>query len=222
MVAKQRKPRRMYHCIFFLLTVVIVFGIIWKQKILPPLSAAAEHLATAAAEQAFADSVKDILPSMETEELLQVRYDKDGEICLVETDSVAVNRIRFGISESLRQKLGNLSVQEAGIPLGSLLGNGFFYGWGPSIHARLLASGSHTISLSSDFTEAGVNQTHWRLVMKVETEVTVLFLSEKKTVNVPGEYVIAELLIAGEVPESWTRLDSESNWPFLSEESADT
>ena len=216
MRAKRRKTGRMYRWLTGICAVAAGIFFLWQSRAVPVLSAAAEHLAVSAAESAFSAGVDEVLPEM-AEEWLVMQAGENGEIRSVQVNSQAVNLLRVRLSEAIQRQWEQTPAPEAGIPLGSLLGSGILYGRGPVIKTKLLAAGSSRLSFSSRFTEAGVNQTHWRLVLSVETEVTVLFVTEKVTVNVPGEYVVAEMLIAGAVPESWTRLDSDGAWSILTE-----
>ena len=79
----------------------------------------------------------------------------------------------------------------------------FFSGKGPSIPVHILAIRNSEASFSSEFSQAGINQTLHQLVMHVEVDAAVLVLGETSTFSVSSQVVVAETVIVGDVPSTF-------------------
>jgi len=58
-------------------------------------------------------------------------------------------------------------------------------------------------SFTSDFSEAGINQTLQQLNMYVSVDVTTLVLGQANVFTISSQVVVAETIIVGQVPETY-------------------
>ena len=89
------------------------------------------------------------------------------------------------------------------IPLGSLILPQFFSGKGPQIPVHILSIRNSDATFSSNFSQAGINQTIHQLVMVVNIDVAMLVLAKTSSFTVTSEVVVAETVIVGEVPQTF-------------------
>ena len=61
----------------------------------------------------------------------------------------------------------------------------------------------------SEFTDAGLNQTLHRMIMRTTVSVTAFIPMYSVETKVSGDFLIAETVIVGNVPESFTHVVSE-------------
>ncbi len=71
------------------------------------------------------------------------------------------------------------------------------------IPVHILAIRNSDATFSSNFLQAGINQTLHQLVMEVSVDAAVLVLGETSTFQVSSQIVVAETVIVGEVPNTF-------------------
>lgn len=197
--------KRFHRYIFLAAALLAGIALIWESRVRPAARELAETYAVQAAQQAMSRGVSEYLAS-ETGSLLQVETGAENVVRFVETDMAQVNRIKLGVTETILQNFQEMPRQEVKIPLGLLMGSQMFSGLGPDLTCRFYPHGSFQIRLESRFEEAGVNQTRYQLMLCTEAKVTSLLAGTSADVSVPTEHLLAETILAGEVPENYTRV----------------
>ena len=71
-----------------------------------------------------------------------------------------------------------LDTSDIAIPIGSLFLPEFLSGKGPGIPVHIMSIRNSDASFTSNFTEAGINQTLQQLIMEVSVDVSVLVLAK--------------------------------------------
>ena len=87
--------------------------------------------------------------------------------------------------------------------MGSLFLPEFFSGRGPAFPVHILSIRNSEATFSSNFSQAGINQTLHQIVMSVSVDVAVLTLGKTDQFTVISEVVIAETIIVGDVPDTF-------------------
>ena len=134
-----------------------------------------------------------------------VFFEKDlnGRITALKTNMSEVNRLKTDILNIINDEILALDTSDLGIPIGSLILPEFLSGKGPDIPVRILSIRNSDASFSSDFTEAGINQTLQKLNMEVSVDVAVLVLGQTNYFTVSSQVVVAETIIVGQVPDTF-------------------
>lgn len=134
-----------------------------------------------------------------------VYFEKDlnGRITALKTNMSEVNRLKTDILNIINDEILALDTSDLGIPLGSLILPEFLSGKGPDIPVRILSIRNSDASFSSDFSEAGINQTLQKLNMEVSVDVAVLVLGQTNYFTVSSQVVVAETIIVGQVPDTF-------------------
>ena len=134
-----------------------------------------------------------------------VYFEKDleGRITALKTNMSEVNRLKTDILNIINDEILALDTSDIGIPLGSLFLPEFFSGKGPAIPVHILSIRNSDASFSSDFQQAGINQTLHQLTMEVSVDVSVLVLAKTESFTVNSEVVVAETVIVGDVPQTY-------------------
>lgn len=131
--------------------------------------------------------------------LIQVEKGPDGEIQMVSVDSDKLHALRAAAMETAGELTASGSYT-ASIPLGSLLFGEYFPTAGPNIPLTYAPDGAVTIFCESSVESSGINQTAYRVVIRMSLTVTAVTAFAHQTVTVPYETVAAELLVVGDVP----------------------
>ncbi len=134
-----------------------------------------------------------------------VYFEKDlnGRITALKTNMSEVNRLKTDILNIINDEILAMDTSDLGVPLGSLFLPEILSGRGPQIPIQILSIRNSDGSFSSNFSEAGINQTLHQLTMEVSVDVSVLVLGETNSFTVASHVVVAETIIVGQVPETF-------------------
>lgn len=127
----------------------------------------------------------------------------EGRITALKTNMSEVNRLKTDILNLINDDILALSTNDLGIPIGSLFLPEFLSGRGPNIPIQILSIRNSDASFSSNFTEAGINQTLQQLNMHVSVDVTILVLGKAESFTISSQVVVAETIIVGDVPDTF-------------------
>lgn len=134
-----------------------------------------------------------------------VYFEKDlnGKITALKTNIGEVNRLKTQTLAQINEEILDMDADSVGIPLGSLILPELFSGFGPQIPVQVLTIRNSDANFSSDFTQAGINQTRHTLHMEVLVDVAVLVLGQTESFTVSTDVVVAETIIIGDVPDTF-------------------
>jgi len=119
-----------------------------------------------------------------------------------------VNRLKTDILNIINDEILALDTSDIGIPLGSLFLPELLSGKGPAIPVHILAIRNSDASFSSNFTQAGINQTLHQLIMLVSVDVAILVLGQTASFTITSEVVVAETVIVGDVPNTFLQTNA--------------
>lgn len=137
----------------------------------------------------------------------RVIYGEDGQVLSIETDTVALTGIKTSFAGELNRLLNEYgNTIRISVPLGTLIGNEYTIGRGPKISFRLQYSWSVTTDLESSFGEAGINNSLHTITMNVTNHLFIVIPWGNSVQDVSTEYILAETVIVGKVPEAYTNV----------------
>ena len=176
----------------------------------PALAAYAENLiqyrVTIAMEQAVADAV-----SAHGAELSSLSSLSDGSAAALTTDSAAAERVRASAVRNTYERLNELEQEEMSVPIGTLIDPQYLAGVGPSLPFGVVGLGMASGSMQSEFTDSGVNQTKYRMVLTVRAEVNLHALWCSRSIVIENSYPLAETVLVGDVPAVYLPHGGESD-----------
>lgn len=129
--------------------------------------------------------------------------DMNGRITALKTNIGEINHLKTDVLNIVNSQILALDASDIGIPLGSLFLPELFSGKGPSIPVHILSIRNSEATFSSNFIQAGINQTLHQLIMTVDVDAAVLVLGETSTFSVSSQVVVAETIIVGDVPNTF-------------------
>ncbi len=144
---------------------------------------------------------------LQYQDLILLEKNEEGNINAVLSNTVAVNRMKSAITSDVSKELGRLDRWALSVPLGTLTGSAFMSGWGPNIPITVAPNGRIFAELKSEFESAAINQTIHRLVLETKLDVGLLLPSATTSTTVVTQVPIAETIIVGNVPSSYTAID---------------
>lgn len=130
--------------------------------------------------------------------------DETGHITALRSNVAEVNRMQGQITDEILHRLSEVATSELEIPLGTLTGSALLAGRGPSLFVRMQAVGSASAAFRNQFTAAGINQTRHQIFLDVDVYMSILLPGMKTSTKVSNEIAVAETVIVGGVPQTYT------------------
>ncbi|GIW49066.1 MAG: sporulation protein YunB [Caloramator sp.] len=141
------------------------------------------------------------------DDIITVKTDKDGNIVMIQANSVELNRIGSEISLSVQDRIRNIEGRKGSIPIGVVLKNDILANYGPKIPFKMKPVGSVNTNYRSEFQAAGINQTRHIIYLDIKASVQVIVPFARNNVSVTTSVPISESIIVGKVPETYANLD---------------
>lgn len=140
--------------------------------------------------------------------LVKLTADESGNIASIESDMYNINRLKTHSSLLINEAIQKIPAHQLNISLGTVSGINMLFGTGPDLPVRIAPRGYANAVLVSKFTSAGINQTLHQIIMEITADITVIIPGYTKTVMVTTDFLVAETVIIGNVPDSYTHIIS--------------
>jgi len=145
------------------------------------------------------------------DKLVSFEKDDSGRITALKTNIIEINRLKSKLSVEILSELDKMNTAQLEIPLGSVIGGELFSGRGPGIKINVLPIGSVETDIENQIISAGINQSRHQIMMRVNANVEVITAMSSVTTSVTSYVCIAETVIVGDVPNSYTNVDLYGN-----------
>ena len=188
-----------------LLAAVSVLVLLTRLHYAPVLAQLAALQLDNQASAAINDAVQDTLTAEEItyDKLVELEKDTQGNVTAVRSN---VNRFRTALTARIDENLADLSVEELGIPVGSVVLPELFSGMGPRLVVRVLAVRTSDAAFRNRFSTVGINQTLHQIFIDIHVTVTILSLAGTQELAVDVTVLAAETVIVGNVPSTYIGL----------------
>lgn len=141
--------------------------------------------------------------TIQYDRMVYFEKDLDGKITALKTNMSEVNRLKTNILDLINDEILAADSSRLGIPIGSLIFPEFFSGKGIQIPVTIHSVSNSDASFTSNFSEAGINQTLQQIIMDIQIDVTVLVLGKTNSFTISSHIVVAETVIVGQVPNTY-------------------
>lgn len=140
--------------------------------------------------------------------LISLEKDESGHITALQSNMAEFNRLQSAITQDVLTRLDQVSDTDLDIPAGTLTGSALLVGRGPKISIRMQSVGSCSAHFENQFTQAGINQTTHRILLCVDVSMSILLPGFRTGTDVANSFAVAETVIVGDVPGTYTYFDS--------------
>ena len=202
-----RRPRR--RTIALLLGAAVVCYILFsaEARLRPMILTMAEYECRQRAIQKMNAAVTD---AMTAEPLLfgglyQIERDPQGAVLAVTGDTAAINQVKAHLTQQVAAALDQLREQTFYVPVGSLLGWQLLAGRGPSISFQAIPDSYVNSDVITTLDTAGINQTELRVFLVLQADMTAILGGYSAEVYVENQICIAQVLIVGQVPQTYVQ-----------------
>lgn len=202
-----------FKALIFSLIVFVVLGL-FDYMIRPIIKTVSEHEAHRACMKVINNALYDEISANKPKysDLVSISSDEQGIVTAVETNTYSANVYKTRVINRVIDSFGKIESETADINVGTLLNMPLLAGTGPKIEFKTVPTGKVSAEFLHSFTSAGINQTRHRLSVQITVSVTVIASGYKNEFDVPCEFLIADTVIVGKVPEAYTDIhDDESS-----------
>lgn len=202
-MGKRLRTIRFVFLIFVVILIASFFALREKYRL------TIRDLAETSVKNATSDLANDAIAkqiengNIQYDRMVYFEKDLNGRITALKTNIGEINHLKTDILNIINGKILALDAADIGVPIGSLFLPEFLSGKGPAIPVHILAIRNSEASFSSNFYQAGINQTLHQIIMEVNVDAAVLVLGETSTFSVSSQVVVAETVIVGEVPNTF-------------------
>ena len=170
-----------------------------------------ELMSYAARNAASAAATVGIEKSLETDrvryaDLIKFGRDGNGNIVSVTTDAYYLNKIGNNIGDEVDRQINEMKSYILRIPVGVLFSEQFINGRGPKVPLIFVMTGITTTDFENEFTAAGVNQTHHRIMMNIKINTYVIHSGNVTVVPYETNVCIAESIVVGITPQTFAEI----------------
>ncbi len=205
-VYDKRSPVRFLWYILFLLIAFVVLFIWINIKVRPFIVSVTRGYA----ENVVSATLNAIIDEVMREDeytFVNVINDSQNRVVAVTMNSADTNVFMTKIAIGLKKRIANMEEIEARIPLGNFLPYPFLAGVGPKVPVKFLVLTNTAVSVREDFISKGINQSLYTLSLHVVTDVGIYIPAMQSSVTVENEVPIAQTVIVGGVPDSYTNVE---------------
>lgn len=201
----RRKIRSLFRIFLCLLALITILFFLFRSRYRDVV----RELAETQVKNTTSDLTNDAIAKQIADGIIQYdrivffEKDLDGRITALKTNMSEVNRLKTDILNIINDEILALDTSDIGIPLGSLFLPELLSGKGPVIPVHILSIRNSDASFSSNFVQAGINQTLHQLIMLVSVDVAILVLGQTGSFTITSEVVVAETVIVGDVPNTF-------------------
>ncbi|MBE6962740.1 MAG: sporulation protein YunB [Ruminococcaceae bacterium] len=196
--------------VFTVLTALLLLLIIGAGQMRTILTRLATTRVSSTVNRLVSETVNDAVEkgTFQYDRMISFEKDNNGAITAVKSNMTEFNRLQAEILKDILSKVSEVSTKDLSIPVGTLTGTSLLAGRGPGIKVRMQSVGSSTAMLENEFTSAGINQTKHRILLKVDVSVSILLPGFATATKVSNAITVAETIIVGDVPDSYTYFHS--------------
>ena len=201
-----RKRRRWLPVLAVLCAGAFLISVLLRTRVNPLM----EKLALAAVDDAASNLINDAVDRLIANG--EIRYDnlvtlvqnENGAILALTIDMQEMNRLKTELLKLLDQEVSRIDQDRISVTLGNLSGIELLSGRGPEIPMKVVFISTSDASFDGIFYAAGINQTIHRIILHVSLELLILLPSGTIADHVTSDICVAETVLLGQVPESYT------------------
>lgn len=165
---------------------------------------AAKNASSAAATAGVENSLETDKPRYA--ELIRLSRDKNGNVVSATTDAYSLNKISNNIGDKIDSHINQMKSYVLKIPVSVLFDEQLINGRGPKLPLVFVMTGITTTDFDHEFTAAGVNQTHHRIMLNITVNAYVIHSGNVTVVPYKTNVCIAESIVVGITPQTFAEI----------------
>lgn len=193
-----------------LLSILFCLGALLYTRVNPLTEELAVARISDAASNVINEAVNEQIAAgnIQYDDLVTLQRDSAGNITALTTNMQTMNLLKSQLLLLLDEKIHEVDDDEIGVPTGNLTGFQLLSGRGPQIPVKIISIANSDAKFDGEFSDAGINQTHHKIMLTVALDLVILLPSGTVTEHVESDVCVAETVLLGRVPESYTYFNS--------------
>lgn len=188
--------------------VIIILTIVFDIWFRPVIERMFEYRCKLIADRVVSRAITEHLNTTDEDysDIISFVYDSEGRIGALRTNPPKINTMKAAVMEKVNSELSTIKAEKVGITIGTLSGVSYLYGVGNEIMFTVKPVGVARSRLYSKFESSGINQTMHSVILEIDTEVSPLIPGVTETFLVTTEFIIAQTVIVGDIPDSYSNI----------------
>lgn len=213
---KRIRSRRFATILIVLALMVISFLVLFELKIGPIVKQIALARVTYLAGKVINDAINEQieLDYNQFEDLIIFHKTSDGLITAYTPNYGKINLLKVNITDNVLDRINQLDTTVLNIPIGNIINGEILSGVGPRIPVKLLPIATAETKFATAFTSAGINQTRHQILVEVTVYISVVLPGMRAASEVTSQVSVAETIIVGNVPNTYTYLEDTGRSPM--------
>lgn len=201
--------RKNHKYILLILVIIVIFVIFnamvafFDNKVMPSIIEIGKVMAKSQTLDIINDkSISILSDEFKYDEMIKVQKDKDGNIILIQADTIKLNYIAAQLATECNKELRDMNNSNIKVPLGWMTDKSVFYNVGPKINVEMEPIGNITTSYESKFESAGINQTRHKIYLNVTAKMRMKFPLQNQDLDVTTQIPVSDTIIVGKIPNT--------------------
>ncbi len=202
----KRKGHKYISLIVVIILIIVVFNIIivfFDERVMPSVIEIATMTAKSQTLNIINEKSVEILSQdFKYDEMVKIEKNSEGNIILVQADTVKLNYIAAKLATECNNELSNMENSPVKVPLGWMSGKSAFFSLGPKITVEIEPIGNISTSYESKFESAGINQTRHKIYLNVTAKIRLKLPLRNQDVDVSTQIPVSDTIIVGKIPNA--------------------
>lgn len=202
----KRKSHKYISLIAFIIFIIVIFNIIivfFDERVMPSITEIATIMAKTQTLDIINEKSVDILSQdFKYDEMIKIEKDNQGNIILVQADTIKLNYIAAKLSTECNKELSDMKNSVIKVPLGWMSDKSAFYNLGPKITIQIEPIGNISTSYESKFESAGINQTRHKIYLNINAKIRLKLPLKNQDIEVSTQIPVSDTIIVGKIPNA--------------------
>lgn len=193
--------------LFVIFAFLVYAFFMYNNNLKPVLNQLGSSRASKIGQNVVNETIEEIFSNTDAKKLdiIKTKTDENGKISAIIPDIALMNNLKAQISSQINENLSKQKNSVISVPLGTASGISYLSGLGPKINFNMLPYGKIHVDFTTDFKQAGINQTKHEINVTVSLDVALLLSNRQTaTAKIKTTVPVSETVIVGDVPESYT------------------
>lgn len=202
----KRKSHKYMRFLVVTIFIIVVFNIIlvfFDERVMPSVTEIATIMAKSQTLNIINEKSVGILSQdFKYNEMVKIEKNSEGNIILVQADTVKLNYIAAKLSTECNNELSKMENSAVKVPLGWMSDKSAFYNFGPKITVQIEPMGNISTSYESKFESAGINQTRHKIYLNVNAKIRLKLPLRNQDIEVDTQVPVSDTIIVGKIPNT--------------------
>jgi len=202
----KRKPHKYISFIVAIIFIIVIFNIMigfFDKRVMPSITEIAIMMAKSQTLDIInKKSVEILSQEFKYDEMIKIEKDKEGNIILVQSDTIKLNYIAAKLSTECNQELSDMNNTTIKVPFGWMGDKSAFYNLGPTITMQIEPMGNISTNYESKFESAGINQTRHKIYLNVNAKIRLKLPLKNQDIEVNTQIPVSDTIIVGKIPNT--------------------